>query len=838
MSGTARSQLVKPWDNQDRIGEFERGFDRWVIVHGDQSVVVSDSKSLTSLAFSNSIGSTRQLEKTECVSIQFFLRCLSKELHFVLQVIPILVVRSSPIPRISDVSEYKNSRANWKVMECNKDEAVRAKEIAERKFRDRDYAGAKKFALKAQNLYPALEGIPQFLINIEVYISAENKVSGEMDWYGILGVNPFTDDETIRKQYRKLALNLHPDKNKSLGAEGAFKLVSEAWSLISDKAKRLAYNQKRSSKGFQHNTPNHAMSQSEVPSTNGFSNFNKNVTANGRNGNNNPRAQQPTSVPPPQKKAGTFWTICNRCKTHYEYLRIYLNHTLICPTCKEHFRAIEKSPPPNIPKSGNQISQQQHQNSQQHAASNNPGRNYAVSQNTEAGDSSGRSFNNTMFQWGPHSKMTGFGSTEGSSSVAARAANVVHKASEKVSKERDGAPSIAEWERSQMSKRTEGSFNNIEKPFKKRRTDEIQINGDQGFKTNMTVGRGAAGTRELFGFEIRNMLMDKARSDIRKKVQEWKSTAEAKNTNKHKQNKKTKGTLNDKTPHADKHGESTLNGNKYVDGDSLPVASNDTVKEDQTYITINVPDPDFHNFDLDRTEQSFEEDQIWAAYDDDDGMPRYYARIHKVISLKPFKMSISWLTSRSNSELGPIDWVGSGFYKTSGNFRAGKQEIFQSLNSFSHKVRWTKGTRGIIRIFPGKGEVWALYRNWSPDWNQHTPDEVIHKYDMVEVVEDFEEDQGVLVTPLIKVAGFRTVFNRQGDLDQARRIPKEELFRFSHQVPNYLLTGQEAHNAPKGCRELDPAATPLDLLQTETEEANEALGDGRKLTEASSSSST
>ncbi|KAL5099647.1 hypothetical protein RYX36_003974 [Vicia faba] len=43
------------------------------------------------------------------------------------------------------------------------------------------------------------------------------------------------------------------------------------------------------------------------------------------------------------------------------------------------------------------------------------------------------------------------------------------------------------------------------------------------------------------------------------------------------------------------------------------------------------------------------------------------------------------------------------------------------------------------------------------------------------------------------------------------------MFRFSHQVPNHLLSGQEAHNAPIGCRELDPAATPLDLLQIETE---------------------
>jgi len=271
--------------------------------------------------------------------------------------------------------------------------------------------------------------------------------------------------------------------------------------------------------------------------------------------------------------------------------------------------------------------------------------------------------------------------------------------------------------------------------------------------------------------------------------------------------------------------QSVVNGDRcdlHKDGEShvTDQGADDTDQEAVAPMSINVPDPDFHNFDLDRTERSFGDDQVWAAYDNDDGMPRYYARVHRVISLKPFKMRISWLNSRSNRELGPLDWIGSGFSKTCGDFRIGKQETTETLNSFSHKVAWTKGTRGVICIYPRKGEVWALYRNWSPDWNEHTSDDVIHKYDMVEVLDDFNVEQGVSVVPLIKVAGFRTVFNKHMDPKEVRRISKEEMFRFSHQVPNYLLTGQEAHNAPKGCRELDPAATPLELLQVMTE-ANE-----------------
>ncbi|OIW17067.1 hypothetical protein TanjilG_15650 [Lupinus angustifolius] len=610
-------------------------------------------------------------------------------------------------------------------MECNKDEAVRAKEIAERKFSEREFTDAKMFALKALNLYPALEGVSQFLTTLEVYIAAEDKINGEMDWYGILGVDPFADDQAVRNQYKKLALALHPDKNKSLGAEGAFKLLLEAWSLLSDKSKRLAYNQNRSSKGFQHNAPNHFGSQSEAPSSNDFCNLNKNATPNVRTGNND--AQVPSSSVPPHENAGTFWSVCKECRTQFEYFRIYLNDVLKCPNCKEPFVAIEISPPPDVVKSSNWSSRQHNQNSRQSAGKNNsanPGRTWAVSQNSASNASSGIS-----------------------------------------------------------------SFNNVDKPKKKMRKHEA-----------------------------RNMLIHKAQTEICKKVQEWRSTSEAMVRNKDKGNKRQKGPVDNKTTGSEKHDGSSIDGKRHIDNHSVPVTSDGGVKEKQAGITMDVPDPDFHNFDMHRAEDSFEEDQVWAVYDVD-GMPRYYARIRKVISSKPFRMQISWLNSRSNTELGPIDWIESGFDKTCGHFWTGRHEMNDSLNSFSHKVRWTKGNRGVVCIFPGKGEVWALYRNWSPDWNKTTPDYVIQKYDMVEVLEDFNYEEGVLVSPLVKLDGFRTVYQKQ---DQVRKIPKVELFRFSHQVPNYLLTGQEAPNAPKGCQELDPAAIPSDILQTITE-ADEAL---------------
>lgn len=698
-------------------------------------------------------------------------------------------------------------------MECNKDEAVRAKEIAERKFTERNYAGARKFALKAQNLYPGLEGLSQMLTTLDIYISAENKVSGEVDWYGVLGVNPLADDEAVRKQYRKLALTLHPDKNKSLGAEGAFKLVSEAWSLLSDKAKRLVYNQKRNLKGFQQKGSTRSGGPSVPPRANGFHNHSSNVASTARNTHSNTRVSS-TPVPPPHLKADTFWTVCNQCKTHYEYLRVYLNHTLLCPNCHEAFMALEKPPPPNVFKSTDWSTSQQHSNSKHGPASSDP-------HNTDAG--------NTNIHWHPFAGAAGFGSKVSSASAAAQAAKLVQQGSDKVKREHEETQSARKGETHP----------------KRRKPDDNGLNSYRGHVSNhMGTGNGEAtkgyfGTerthvasgmynksnieREMSLFETKNMLMEKARSEVRKKLKEWSSLTEANSVNKEKdkvkgkETKKQQHVLNGDTYGLRKDGESEVTNKRRQKKKSVSNKIADDTEEAVEPMTINVPDPDFHNFDMDRTENSFEDDQVWAAYDDDDGMPRFYARVHKVISLNPFKMRISWLNSRSNRELGPMDWIGSGFTKTCGDFRIGKQETTETLNSFSHKVTWTKGSRGVICIYPRKGEVWALYRNWSPDWDEQTPDDVIHKYEMVEVLDDFSVEQGVSVVPLTKIAGFRTVFHKHEDPKEVRRIPKEEMFRFSHQVPNHLLTGQEAKNAPKSCRELDPAATPLDLLQVITE---------------------
>jgi DnaJ family protein B protein 12 len=60
--------------------------------------------------------------------------------------------------------------------------------------------------------------------------------------YEVLGVEKQCDDKQVKVAYRKLAVKVHPDKNKHPGSEEAFKLVSNAFQILSDPVKRKQYD--------------------------------------------------------------------------------------------------------------------------------------------------------------------------------------------------------------------------------------------------------------------------------------------------------------------------------------------------------------------------------------------------------------------------------------------------------------------------------------------------------------------------------------------------------------------------------------------------------------------
>src|SRR3972149_6800324 len=62
------------------------------------------------------------------------------------------------------------------------------------------------------------------------------------DYYDILGVSRGASAEEIKRAFRRLAMQFHPDRNKEAGAEAKFKEIGEAYEVLADPDKRSAYD--------------------------------------------------------------------------------------------------------------------------------------------------------------------------------------------------------------------------------------------------------------------------------------------------------------------------------------------------------------------------------------------------------------------------------------------------------------------------------------------------------------------------------------------------------------------------------------------------------------------
>ncbi|GLJ44370.1 hypothetical protein SUGI_0929880 [Cryptomeria japonica] len=621
-------------------------------------------------------------------------------------------------------------------MEYNKDEACRAMEIAERKLAAQEVATAKKFLVKAQQLYPSLEGLPQMMAVLDVYMAAEKKVNGQTDWYGILQVDVVADEALIKKQYRKLALMLHPDKNKCAGAEGAFKLIGEAWGVLSDKIKRSVYDHKRI---YVPPSANRIVQKNPKP-----------------NAAPAPAPTRPQAPPPAAHNGGffkytsgaptTFWTACPFCKMQYEYLRNFLNHNLLCPNCQKPFMALETT--------------FLHKNGQTNfAGATGMPRGGAVPYPPFSAPQTSFPHNAVPRHYNTHSASASASAPVPTSAPAPAPASAPAPAPAAPDKAKNEIPASKRKEddlkKTDSKKEDNGRKRSVsEKSNKRRKKRSQESDSDEDIHASS--------------------VSDEDDDDVVEVVDKVKGNATSKSRSRRKD--------------SDEEEEEEVEEEE---------------EEDEGPENIDVPDADFHDFDKDRAPDCFKEEQIWAVYDDDDGMPRFYARIHKILKSKEFEVKMNWLEPLKKDKF-VNDWLDAGFYQSNGDFKVAKKLSNGNLNIFSHIVAWEKRPKGIVRIVPQKGDVWALYKEWSCSWNEDTPPHDRHIYEMVEISTDYNDGDGVGVIPLVKIDRFKSVFQKT---QLSKSISKDELRRFSHQVPAKKLSGDEREDLPKDCWELDPAAT-------------------------------
>ncbi|KAJ3063554.1 hypothetical protein HDU98_000671 [Podochytrium sp. JEL0797] len=169
----------------------------------------------------------------------------------------------------------------------NEDASQQALLISKRKFEAREHAAALKFAEKSIRLCETSEGLvwleflrsqpaqpeqdeqPQqkrsdaseappkpkekreemeapparpFTPAQEAGIKRIRAMKAKGDLYGILGLEKSASDAEVKKAYRKLALQFHPDKCGAPGTDEAFKAINHSWTVLSDVGNKEQYD--------------------------------------------------------------------------------------------------------------------------------------------------------------------------------------------------------------------------------------------------------------------------------------------------------------------------------------------------------------------------------------------------------------------------------------------------------------------------------------------------------------------------------------------------------------------------------------------------------------------
>lgn len=199
--------------------------------------------------------------------------------------------------------------------------------------------------------------------------------------------------------------------------------------------------------------------------------------------------------------------------------------------------------------------------------------------------------------------------------------------------------------------------------------------------------------------------------------------------------------------------------------------------------------------------------QVWAAYSGKDSMPRQYVLIKNMIS--PTRLSATFLEPEPILDI-ETSWKNRNLPIVCGMFRAKDVMVNVDIKQFSHLVNCFKSTSSsIYKIFPLKGEIWAVYKNWKSGWNGVNYDN--YKCWVVEILSDFTDGEKIMVARLVEVKGCLTFFQRlQGEdgFEMVRGFSKRDILCFSHRIPAFRVPGIGGHGIPESSWHLEPVALP------------------------------
>ncbi|KAK9834039.1 hypothetical protein WJX81_005023 [Elliptochloris bilobata] len=103
-------------------------------------------------------------------------------------------------------------------------------------FEERKYAGSLLLLDAALHASPSLPGVLPQQLQTQIRVCTIHLQAERGDWWQVLGLEKHSGEAVVRRQFRRLAQQVHPDKCRCFGAESAFRLISKAASIVTGHA--------------------------------------------------------------------------------------------------------------------------------------------------------------------------------------------------------------------------------------------------------------------------------------------------------------------------------------------------------------------------------------------------------------------------------------------------------------------------------------------------------------------------------------------------------------------------------------------------------------------------